>query len=96
MPVELLVATTIKALLELASLCLLGQGLLYVLAGQRRDSNLFYQVLKLLASPPVRLARLITPASFPPLWVACIALSMMAAAWVVATYYKICLTIGTC
>lgn len=96
MAASLVMVTAIKAIVELALLCLLGQGLLYLLAGQKREANLFYQTLKLLASPPMKLARLITPAQFPPFWVGCIAFSMLASAWVVATYYKICMTVGTC
>ncbi len=96
MSAALVMVTAAKAIVELALLCLLGQGLLYLLAGQKRDTNLFYQTLKLLASPPMKLARLITPVQFPPLWIGCIAFSMLASAWVVATYYKICMTVGAC
>jgi hypothetical protein len=61
MPAELLVLTIIKALAELAGLFLLGQGLLYVLAGEKRDGNYFYQLLRALTKPVVRGTRVITP-----------------------------------
>lgn len=92
----LLAAVIAKALAEVALLALLGQGLLYMLAGERRDTNVFYQVLRAAASPAVGLARLIVPRFFPPLWVGLIAFSMVAAVWIVATYYKICLTANAC
>ena len=85
-----------KAVLEVALLALLGQGLLYALAGEKRESNLFYQVLRTVASPVMAVTRLLTPKTFPPLWVGLVAFSMLVAAWLVATYYKICLTLGTC
>jgi hypothetical protein len=61
MGTELLVVTILKALCELAGLFMLGQGMLYVLAGHKRDQNLFYQVFRLLTSPVVKTTRLITP-----------------------------------
>ena len=36
MPAELMVLTILKALVELAGLFLLGQGMLYLLAGEKR------------------------------------------------------------
>ncbi|MGH8430588.1 MAG: hypothetical protein ACREUF_09310 [Solimonas sp.] len=60
------VATCIvKVLIEVALLSLIGQGVLYALigvfAGPVQDKNVFYMVLKTVASPVVRFARLITP-----------------------------------
>jgi hypothetical protein len=83
-------------LLEIAALCLIGQGVLYVLAGPGREQNLFYQLLKMAASPPQRLARLVTPAAFPPLWIGLVAFSLLASGWLLVTYYKICLTLNQC
>ena len=42
------------------------------------------------------LARLLVPKFFPPLWVGLVAFSIVAATWVVATYYKICLLANAC
>ena len=89
-------AVVIKALMEVALLGLIGQGLLYVLAGKQRDRNVFYQTVKAVASPPMALARWLSPRSFPPLWVGCVAFSICAALWVLATYYKICTSLNTC
>ncbi len=86
----------LKALMEVALLGLLAQGFLYLLAGQKRDQNVFYQMVKAVATPPMALAKLLSPPQFPPLWVGCVAFSLCAAAWVVATYYKICLSLDTC
>lgn len=57
----LTVVVVLKALLEIAGLALLGQGLLYVLAGAQRERNVFYGILRTMTSPAVRLTRLITP-----------------------------------
>jgi hypothetical protein len=62
MPIELMLLTIVKALAELAALFLLGQGILYILAGQKRDTNFFYQLFRTLTSPVVRVTRWLTPA----------------------------------
>lgn len=61
MPVELMLLTAVKALAELAALFLLGQGLLYILAGEKRDGNLVYQLFRTLTGPVIVATRAITP-----------------------------------
>ncbi len=58
---ELLLVVIPKALAELAAMFLLGRGLLYILAGQNRDRNVFYQILSVVTNPIFRFTRLITP-----------------------------------
>ena len=61
MPIELLLVVIAKALAELAFMFLLGRGLLYVLAGRKRQGNIFYQVFCILTDPLLRAARWVTP-----------------------------------
>lgn len=56
-----LTISILRTLIEVAGYALLGQGLLYLLAGQKRDSNRIYQLLRLIASPAVRVMRAILP-----------------------------------
>jgi tetratricopeptide (TPR) repeat protein len=51
----------IKLVAEIALMALLGQGLLAVLAGERRHDNFFYRMLQALTGPFTRVTRLITP-----------------------------------
>ncbi|MEQ1772207.1 MAG: hypothetical protein ABL891_00365 [Burkholderiales bacterium] len=51
----------LKAINEIALLALLGQGILFLFAGAKRDSNPIYFIFKTITSPMMRLARLITP-----------------------------------
>lgn len=44
-------------------LALLGQGVLFLLAGARRESNFFYTTLRLIARPFTFLVRKIAPAA---------------------------------
>ncbi len=61
MPTELLVVTMMRAVVEIAGCFMLGQGLLYVLAGRKRDDNFVYQFFSLLTRPVMKLTRAITP-----------------------------------
>lgn len=51
----------LQLLLYIALLTLVGQGVLYVLAGDKRDSNVFYKLLQVLSKPFTLSVRRITP-----------------------------------
>ncbi|MGH8691449.1 MAG: hypothetical protein ACREUS_10530 [Burkholderiales bacterium] len=61
MQTELLLVVIAKALAELVAMFLLGRGFLYLLAGAKRDTNIFYQVLCVVTNPVLRATRWITP-----------------------------------
>jgi len=61
MAIELLLLVILKALAELAFMFFLGRGALYILAGHKREGNIFYGVLRVVTDPVIRFARLITP-----------------------------------
>lgn len=51
----------VQLVLYIALLALVGQGLLYILAGARRDANVFYRLLQTVAKPFTAVVRRITP-----------------------------------
>lgn len=51
----------LKAINEIALLSLLAQGILYLFAGAKRDSNPVYFLFKTITSPVFKLARAVTP-----------------------------------
>jgi hypothetical protein len=51
----------LKAINEIALLALAGQGILFLFAGAKRDSNPIYFIFKTLTQPVMKFARLITP-----------------------------------
>ena len=61
MPTGLLLITIARALVEVAGCFMLGQGLLYVLAGRKRNDNFVYQLFSILTRPVLRFTRIITP-----------------------------------
>ena len=58
---ELLILGILRALVEVAMLFLIGQGLLAVLAGNRRHTNTVYKLFLLITSPVVKIVRKISP-----------------------------------
>jgi hypothetical protein len=57
----LLFVGTLKAIVEIALLLLLGQGIAYLLSAEPRHSNAAYRTLTLLNRPAWWLTRLLTP-----------------------------------
>ena len=55
------VVVILKALVEVAAVGMFGQGVLYVVAGRKREQNLVYQIFKTITSPVTKLARAIMP-----------------------------------
>lgn len=62
----LTLVVVLKAVIAVAGLALLGQGILYMLAGAGRETNVFYRILRTITSPATWLARFITPRKFVP------------------------------
>ena len=60
-PCMLTFLNIVQLVLYIALLALAGQGILYVLAGARRDSNFFYKLLQVLSKPFTLPMRRITP-----------------------------------
>jgi len=93
----LTLATIIKLIAEIALMAMAGQWLLGLLAGARKEQNVFYQVLRIMTRPFVGAARLITP---PRLvldrHVPLVAFLLLLVVWMGATLYKIqtCVRIG--
>ena len=75
---------------------LLGQGLLYVLAGAKRDTNFFYQLLKVISKPFTFVVRKITPRLVADrhVPVATFFLLLVAYAFVTLERIQLCVRIG--
>lgn len=75
-------------------MALLGQGVLAVLAGDKRDSNFFYQLLKVLTRPFVAAARFIAPKQVADQHVGFVAFFLLLLVWAVVTFEKISYCVG--
>jgi hypothetical protein len=92
----LLLVSAVKLIAEIALMALLGQGLLALLAGEKRNTNVFYRMLQVLTSPVVRTVRFITPKVVLDRHVPIAAFVMLLMVWFIATIAKvdICLQVG--
>lgn len=92
----LLLLTSIKLVTEIALMAMLGQWVLGLLAGAKRESNLVYQLFAVLTKPVIRLARWLAPRVVIDRHVPLVAFLLLLFSWLVATLSRIqlCLEIG--
>lgn len=88
--------SSVKLIAEIALLALFGQWVLGLLTGQRKNENLFYQLLQQVGKPFVVLARWITPRFVLERHHPLVAFLVLGFVWMVVTFAKInhCLKIG--
>jgi len=92
----LLLVEVLKLLAEIALMALAGQWVLGLLAGKRREQNLFYQLFQVLTKPLIQGARLVSPRVVLDQHLPLVAFLLLFFVWVVATITKIdiCVRIG--
>jgi len=92
----LLLVSIVKLICEIALCALAGRGLLALLAGKNKHTNLFYQLLEVMTKPFVRAARFITPKAILDRHVPLVAFLLMSIIWIVALIEKVrvCVQIG--
>lgn len=92
----LLLASSIKLVCEIALMAMLGQWVLGLLAGARRDENIFYQLFQVLTRPVTGAVRAVTPRVVLDRHIPLAAVLLLILVWGVATAWKIrqCLQVG--
>lgn len=92
----LLFVSSIKLLAEIALLCLVGQWLVGLLSGAKRESNFIWRLFAVLTGPVVKAARWMSPRIVIDRHVPLVAFLLMAFVWLFATIFKVqlCLQIG--
>ena len=78
-----------QLVLYIALLALFGQGLLYVLAGAKRDQNFFYKLLQLIGKPFTLPMRMLTPRRVADEHVPLVTFFLLLIVYVVVTFEKI-------
>lgn len=86
----------VQLILYIPLLALVGQGLLFVLAGPKRDTNVFYRLLQLLSKPFTMVVRKITPRQVADHQVPIVTFFLVLIAYAVVTFERIdlCVRIG--
>lgn len=92
----LLLVEILKLLAEIALMCLAGRWVLGILAGKRREQNLFYQLFQVLTKPLITGARLISPRVVLDQHLPLVAFLVLLFVWIAATMTKIdiCVRMG--
>ena len=88
MDTSLQIILILKALLEVAGVAFLGQGVLWLLAGASREKNPVYQVFRIVTSPVTRLTRAIMPRIVLDQHIWLVAFLLLLVAWLVLTVFK--------
>jgi len=79
----------LKALTEVAGVAMMGQGVLWVLAGSKRNQNLVYGMFKTLTSPVMKATRWITPRVVLDQHLGLVAFFLLIVLWLGLTVMKI-------
>jgi hypothetical protein len=80
MDIELLIRAA-KAMVEVAGFAYLGQAVVALFAGARRDTNVVYQIFKIVTSPVTRATRFVTPKFMPDRHIPFVAFGLLLWAW---------------
>lgn len=91
--VMLIFVMSMKLLAEIALMAMFGQWVLGLLAGPKRESNLFYQLLAVLTKPVVKVTRLISPRVVLDRHVPMAAFVLVLMLWLTVTLLKISLCV---
>ena len=79
----------LKALTEVAGVAMIGQGVLWVLAGAKREQNAIYGIFKTLTSPVMKATRWITPRVVLDQHIGLVAFFLLVVLWLGLTILKI-------
>ena len=71
-----------KALIEVAGFAYLGQGLVALFSGARRDQNVVFQIFRVITSPATRATRFLMPAFIPDRHIPFVAFGLLLWAWI--------------
>ena len=92
----LLVIVIVKSLIELSMMFIVGRFILGLLAGAKRDTNVFWQLLDVASKPALWLTRRISPKLILDQHIPLATVSWLILAWVLVVKLKIdvCLELG--
>jgi hypothetical protein len=92
----LLLVMAVKLVAEIALMALLSQWLLGLLAGAKRETNMFYKLLQVITRPFIKVTRMISPRFVLDRHVPLGAFLLLSVVWFVAVITKInlCLQLG--
>ena len=92
----LLILSAIKAICEILALALVGQGILWLVAGKSRESNFVYRMFASVTRPLMWLARAVMPRIVLDRHIWMVAVFIVFALWIIAGQQKLkhCITVS--
>lgn len=85
---ELFIFSVLRALVEVAMLALLGQGMVGLLSGARRQTNPIYRLFAVVTRPVIRLVRVLTPGAILDRHVPIVAFFLLFWLWIFLAWAK--------
>lgn len=86
---ELFIISTLKALVEIAALSLLAQGMVGIFAGPDRQQNLFYRLFKIVTHPVIKVVRYVTPRLIADNYLPLVTFFILFWLWIALIYAKV-------
>ena len=86
--IELHIVSILRALVEVAGMFLLAQGILFLLAGARRDKNIVYQLFRIITRPVLQMTRFVTPRVIVDKHIPFVAFFLLFWLWLLLAYVK--------
>ena len=88
--------SVLQLVLYIGGLALLGQAILYVISGNKRETNMFYQLFVVLNKPWTSVAKLISPKMVAERHIPVVAFCVVSVLYIAVTLAKIehCVTLG--
>lgn len=72
----------LKAVVEVAGFAYLGQGLVALFSGTKRDQNVIYQVFRIVTGPVTRATRAVMPRFIPDRHIPLVAFGLLLWIWI--------------
>lgn len=88
MPTDILLVSIARALVEVAGMLLLGQGVLWLFGPKARDGNFVYDLFKLGTRPIVKVTRAISPRFVHDAHIGLLAFLILAWLWLGLAFAK--------
>ncbi|HLP98777.1 MAG TPA: hypothetical protein VK149_10060 [Sideroxyarcus sp.] len=85
---ELFLVSALKALVEVAGLSMLAQGLIGILSGKAKEDNFVYRLLKVVTAPVYKGIRLVTPKFVVDAHIGLVAFFLLFWVWIALIYAK--------
>ncbi len=85
---ELFIVSVLRGLVEVAGMFLLGQGILWVLAGASRERNFIYRLFQVVTRPVIRLVRAITPKAIMDRHLPVVTFFLLFWLWILLAYVR--------